>query len=171
MLCVGVAFLLLACQVVGYRPESSAEETAPGKVDTVKVAASGGAGPPSSSKGAARLPRQPIMQGSSCRQRSRARCPAQTARASATTLISGRMGSFTCVRPISEPLWSRTTEALAQGFKPGGHFAFTAAVKGRVSSRSRPHTDRLLDQQGRPIQSSLPYELISDGTLTRPISA
>jgi len=29
-----------------------------------------------------------------------------------------------------------------------------------------PHTIRLLDQQGRPIQSSLPYELTSDGTLT-----
>jgi uncharacterized lipoprotein NlpE involved in copper resistance len=28
------------------------------------------------------------------------------------------------------------------------------------------HTIRLLDQQGRPIQSSLPYDLTSDGTLT-----
>ena len=29
-----------------------------------------------------------------------------------------------------------------------------------------PQALRLLDQQGRPIQSSLPYELTSDGTLT-----
>ena len=28
------------------------------------------------------------------------------------------------------------------------------------------HSIRLLDQQGRPIQSNLPYELTSDGTLT-----
>jgi len=107
-----------------------------------------------------------IQEDSSCRQPSGVCCPAQTASASATTWISGRMASFTCGRAMKEHRWSHMTGAAGAGTRAGRSFCFTAAVKGPAVRGQRAANDSPARPTGRPIQSSLPYELTSDGALT-----
>jgi len=167
ILCVGAAFLLLACQVVGYRPESSAQETAPSKGDTDQVAASGGSGPPSSAKGGG--------------------TPPTTVDSAGLKLPATFRGTLPCADcegiRYHLDLWPDGVFHLRQNYlgtsvvaddRGRWHQDPSRAVILLYGRRERPiqfevkgpHTIRLLDQQGRPIQSSLPYELTSDGTLT-----
>jgi len=167
MLCVGAAFLLLACQVVGYRPESSAKETAPGKVDTVKVAASGGAGPPSSSKGSSAPTTTADYAGLKLPATFKGTLPCADCEGIRYHLDLWPDGVFhlrqtylgTPVIADDRGRWRKDSNRAVISLYGGGETPRQFEVKG-------PHTIRLLDQQGRPIQSSLPYELISDGTLT-----
>jgi len=134
ILCMGAAFLLLACQGVGYRPELSIQETAPGGL---------------------RLP----------------------------ATFNGTLPCADCVGiRYHLDLWSDGVFHLRQSYlgtsvvadnRGRWHKDPSRAVILLYGSHEKPiqfevkgsDTIRLLDQQGRPIQSSLPYELTSDGTL------
>ena len=168
ILCVGAAFLLLAlgCQGVGYRPESSAQETAPSKAGMDQVAASGGAGPPSSAKGPG--------------------TPPTTVDSAGLKLPATFRGTLPCADcegiRYHLDLWPDGVFHLRQNYlgtsvvadnRGRWHKDPSRAVILLYGSHEKPiqfevkgsDTIRLLDQQGRPIQSSLPYELTSDGTL------
>jgi len=165
--CVGAAFLLLAYQVAGYRLDASAQEMAAGKVGTVSAAASGGAAPASSGKAIS--------------------APAETIDAAGLKLPATFKGTLPCADcegiryhldlwpdgvfhlrqawagtpTVQDEIghWRKDPSSLAIVFHGGRGMPLQFEVKG-------PHTIRLLDMQGRPIDSILPYELTSDGTLT-----
>ena len=155
ILCMGAAFLLLACQGVGYRPESSVQETAPSKEST--------------SWGKAHS------------------TPPEAVDSGALTLPATFKGTLPCANCVGIryhlDLWPDGVFHLRQSYlgtavvaddRGRWHKDPSRAVILLYGSRERPiqfevkgsDTIRLLDQQGRPIQSSLQYELTSDGTLT-----
>jgi len=106
--CMGAAFLLLACQVAGYRSEASAPEIAAGKASTVKIAASGDGGPPASGKVSSAPAETVNAAGLKLPATFKGTLPCADCEGIRYTLIFGRMGSSTCVMPGSEPLWSKT---------------------------------------------------------------
>jgi copper homeostasis protein (lipoprotein) len=164
---MGAAFLLLACQVAGYRLGSSDQVTAPGKVGTTKVDAPGVAGPSSSDK---------------------MRCaPPETAASGELKLPATFKGTLPCADcdGISYHLdiWLDGVFHLRQSYEgtpvvrdDRGHWRKepNQPVILLYGGSKRPlqfeivgqHTIRLLDLQGGPIQSSLHYELTSDSKLT-----
>ena len=165
--CVGAAFLFLACQVAGDRSEASAPEIAAGKASTVKIAASGDGGPPASGKASS--------------------APAETVNAAGLKLPATFKGTLPCADCegiryhldlwpdgvfhlrhawVGTPMvqdeigrWRKDPSSPGIVFYGGRGMPLQFEVKG-------PQTIRLLDMQGRPIDSILPYELTSDGTLT-----
>jgi copper homeostasis protein (lipoprotein) len=167
-LCVGAAFLLLASQVVGYRLESSAQETASGKVGTDQFAGPGGDAPSSLYKGRSDLP--------------------TTVDFTELKLPASFKGTLPCADcegiRYHLDLWPDGVFHLRQTYlgtpmvaddRGRWHTDPSSSVILLYGGRERPihfevkdpHTIRLLDQQGQPIQSSLPYDLTSDGTLTQ----
>jgi uncharacterized lipoprotein NlpE involved in copper resistance len=167
ILCVGAAFLLLACQVVGYRPGYPAKETAPDKLDTVNVAASGGAGPPSSSKGHSAPTTTADYVGLKLPATFKGTLPCADCEGIRYHLDLWPDGVFHLRHTyLGTPIvadyrgrWHKDPSRAIILLYGGHESLLQFEVKG-------PYTIRLLDQQGRPIQSSLPYELTSDGTLT-----
>jgi copper homeostasis protein (lipoprotein) len=165
--CAGMAFLFLACLAVGYRPESSVQGTSPGKAGSVKVAPSAGAGPLPADEG-------PIR-------------PPATVDSAGLKLPATLKGTLPCADcegiRYHLDLWLDGVFHLRQTYLGKSRFVDdrgrwdtdpSRTVISLHGSRERlrqfevkgPHTIRLLDQQGRPIESSLPYELTGDGTLT-----
>jgi copper homeostasis protein (lipoprotein) len=131
ILCMGAAFLLLGCQAVGYRPESSD---------------SGGLKLPATFKGT--LP---------CADCESIRYHLDLWPDGVFHLRQSYLG--TPVVADDRGRW-HTDPSRAAILLYGGRERL------RQFEAKDSHTIRLLDQQGRPIQSSLPYELTSDGTLT-----
>ena len=140
--CIGMGLLFLSCQTVGYRPESSVQGISPGKavIDPVGLRL------PATFKGT--LP---------CADCEGIRYHLDLWPDGVFHLRQTYLGKSRFVddrgRWDTDP--SRTVISL--------HGSREILRQFEVKD---PHTIRLLDQQGRPIQSSLPYELTSNGSLT-----
>ncbi|MBP1688423.1 MAG: hypothetical protein H6Q33_4566 [Deltaproteobacteria bacterium] len=140
ILCVGAAFLLLACQGVGAGPSASAkgQSAAPAAVSSLRL--------PATFKGT--LP---------CADCEGIRYHLDLWPDSIFHLRQSYLG--TPVVADDRGRWHKDPSRAIILLYGRRERPIQFEVKG-------PHTIRLLDQQGRPIQSSLPYELTSDGTLT-----
>ena len=128
--CVGTAFLLLACQAVGYRPESSD---------------SGGLKLPATFRG--------MLPCADC----------EAIRYHLDLWLDGvfhlrQIYEGTPVVAYDRGRWRRDPSRPVILLYGGRERSLQFEIRG-------PQAIRLLDQQGRPIQSSLPYELTSDGAV------
>jgi copper homeostasis protein (lipoprotein) len=130
MLCVSVAFLLQACQPVGYRQESSD---------------SAGLKLPATFTGT--LP---------CADCEVIRWHLDLWPDGVFHVRQAYLGTPVVADDIGR--WRKETSRAAISL-------YGAREKPNRFKIKAPHTIRLLDQQGRPIASSLPYELTTDGTL------
>jgi copper homeostasis protein (lipoprotein) len=165
--CAGMAFLFLACQTVGYRPELSVQETSPGKAGPVKVPPAAGAAPLSSDKGPIGPPATVDSAGLKLPATLKGILPCADCEGIRYHLDLWPDGVFHLRQTYLGTLrvaddrgrWDTDPNRTVISLHGGRERLRQFEVKG-------PHTIRLLDQQGRPIQSSLPYELTSGGTLT-----